>query len=197
MGEEGFYKFYRIIDEIETKEGNYLGLRIKSIVPEKFLEIIEVIKYFNGIYKPETKLWYVRDEFLPEIESILDKTIEEITERERERIDTLLEQKGKTIDEVQLDEEYKELRDIVFVKQKNTCQVCDKEGTIAHHIQPRSFGGENKLRNLVVLCSNCHALLHSLYRKKLAELALKQDSEFFRNGLVELKTLWKKNKNSK
>jgi len=51
------------------------------------------------------------------------------------------------------------------------CQICgDREGkkydtgviveVQAHHIIPRSEGGENTLGNLITLCDMCHAVFH-------------------------------------
>ena len=43
------------------------------------------------------------------------------------------------------------------------CHVCgctDESKLIYHHIVPLSLGGENNLRNIIVLCVDCHAKTH-------------------------------------
>jgi len=45
------------------------------------------------------------------------------------------------------------------------CLRCKNEETsvlVKHHIVPRSDGGSSKKDNLIVLCQNCHVLLHKL-----------------------------------
>lgn len=48
-----------------------------------------------------------------------------------------------------------------------TCQHCEKQGgqlgsaeLHAHHIEPRSKGGEDTLNNLITVCHSCHEELH-------------------------------------
>ncbi len=43
------------------------------------------------------------------------------------------------------------------------CRVCgctDESKLIYHHIVPLSLGGENNLRNIIVLCAECHSKTH-------------------------------------
>lgn len=44
----------------------------------------------------------------------------------------------------------------------NLCQTCkwDKANCDVHHILPRSRGGTNDKSNLIILCPNCHRLMH-------------------------------------
>ena len=40
------------------------------------------------------------------------------------------------------------------------CCNCNKEGTELHHIVPLSLGGKDIDTNKVLLCSQCHSLIH-------------------------------------
>lgn len=44
----------------------------------------------------------------------------------------------------------------------NPCQNCkwDEANCDVHHILPRSKGGTNEKSNLIILCPNCHRLMH-------------------------------------
>jgi phage replication O-like protein O len=44
---------------------------------------------------------------------------------------------------------------------KRFCYLCNfKEALEEHHIIPRSKGGSNKIDNKIILCPNCHTLVH-------------------------------------
>ena len=50
---------------------------------------------------------------------------------------------------------------------ESTCAACRFGFTPilhSHHIRPRSDGGHNHASNRVLLCPNCHALVHELYK---------------------------------
>lgn len=46
------------------------------------------------------------------------------------------------------------------------CEVCGWQKTTCdrHHIIPLSDGGKDKIKNVIVLCPNCHRLAHELYK---------------------------------
>src|SRR5579885_783425 len=51
----------------------------------------------------------------------------------------------------------------VFREYNNRCYVCGfsvPQVLRVHHLVPVSLGGVDTLENLVLLCSNCHALVH-------------------------------------
>jgi len=54
---------------------------------------------------------------------------------------------------------------------------------IKHHVIPRSAGGSDKNENLVVLCQNCHVLLHKLqYHLHTPDYFTVSEIERFING---------------
>lgn len=58
-------------------------------------------------------------------------------------------------------EEYEKLRGIFDRQLPKECGNCDAvEGLHIHHIVPLSFGGSNRLSNLVRLCTGCHSKAH-------------------------------------
>lgn len=68
----------------------------------------------------------------------------------------------------------------------NKCYVCHYDCIhilVVHHIKPLSEGGTNELSNLVVLCPNCHALVH-----KLLEFSGKAEATDLSPAMYELNT---------
>lgn len=52
-------------------------------------------------------------------------------------------------------------KDRLVIKVKNRCEICSEPyGLDVHHIIPRSEGGPNKERNLIVVCPTCHRRAH-------------------------------------
>lgn len=49
------------------------------------------------------------------------------------------------------------------------CFVCDYPGDVRHHIISLKNGGINSKRNLVTLCSKCHAEVHPWLREEESE----------------------------
>lgn len=60
------------------------------------------------------------------------------------------------------------LRSDCYNRDNHTCQRCEKTKVRldAHHIVPRTFGGEDKLENLISLCSSCHHIVEHEVRKQ-------------------------------
>ena len=53
------------------------------------------------------------------------------------------------------------MRRRVLARDGHRCARCERKGSLqAHHVEWRSRGGETAMRNLVTLCSRCHALVH-------------------------------------
>lgn len=54
-----------------------------------------------------------------------------------------------------------------IIEEKCECEIC-KYGFVpvlqVHHIIPVSEGGDNEQENLILLCPNCHKILHHCYR---------------------------------
>ena len=53
-------------------------------------------------------------------------------------------------------EDYNEMR-----RRNKKCYFCDYDRVLdVHHILEKSKGGRNNKKNLIVICPNCHALIH-------------------------------------
>jgi hypothetical protein len=63
---------------------------------------------------------------------------------------------------VEYPENWAELREQVFKRDKYQCQNCGATGVRVncHHIVPLNKGGTNQLSNLITLCEKCHAKIH-------------------------------------
>lgn len=90
-------------------------------------------------------------------------------------------------------------REAIIEAMGNKCGVCGMECKgilVIHHILPLQQGGNNDKENLVVVCPNCHALLHrdiSLYKNGSIDLLeftkdwLKENYSLYANeAIVEL-----------
>ena len=62
---------------------------------------------------------------------------------------------------------YKELREAVFKRDSNTCQLCKGNSRVGflhcHHIIPN---GPADMKNLITLCEFCHDKVHLFLSKK-------------------------------
>ena len=79
-------------------------------------------------------------------------------------------------------ENWKEIRDAVFVRDKQVCLRCDKrfrnkQDINAHHITPRANGGSDDFSNLVTLCNECHDFVEINYFRTRAEIMGSYESE--------------------
>jgi len=70
------------------------------------------------------------------------------------------------------------LTNLLKIKFKHTCQVCkettfknkdDDFYTESHHIVPLGSGGEDKSKNILIVCANCHRKFHSADDETLIE----------------------------
>jgi len=101
---------------------------------------------------------------IADIEAILEpkKSVEET-----EKIEALVkESKKRTLTTAQK----RELERTVGWK----CELCGKKLTVKpdiHHITPKAEGGSDKDSNLIVLCPNCHRLVHT---EKISKSELKK-----------------------
>lgn len=55
---------------------------------------------------------------------------------------------------------WKTLKQLVWIRDKGTCQRCGRPGTDAHHLLPKGRGGKDELSNLVILDRECHDWAH-------------------------------------
>ena len=59
-------------------------------------------------------------------------------------------------------EEYEHLVRIGKIKKKGKCELCGKEGeTHIHHIKAICMGGDNRDKNLIEVCLDCHSAIHN------------------------------------
>jgi 5-methylcytosine-specific restriction endonuclease McrA len=66
----------------------------------------------------------------------------------------------------------KKYRKHILEANGNMCFVCEnkmRSVLIVHHIIPVSEGGNNEMDNLVVLCPNCHAVVHRAQQLKRSD----------------------------
>lgn len=92
------------------------------------------------------------------------------------------------------EQSWRELRERVLKRDGNECQFCGKtnekhleetdRGLDAHHIIPKSDGGEDTLQNLVALCRSCHRTMESLHGRAMKEIV---DDEDAREELEKVK----------
>lgn len=52
------------------------------------------------------------------------------------------------------------VRAAVVARDGGGCRLCHRRGTDAHHLTKRSQGGKWTTDNIVLLCRECHALIH-------------------------------------
>lgn len=85
--------------------------------------------------------------------------------------------------------EMQRMRNYMLRNEVNACELCGFGFTNilqVHHKIPLSKGGTNHPLNLIVLCPNCHALVHETARRTFRKLGRtlakqKQESIDFRN----------------
>jgi len=51
-------------------------------------------------------------------------------------------------------------RQKTMVREHYKCTMCGRPAEEVHHKVPRSKGGKNEPRNLIVLCRECHEMMH-------------------------------------
>lgn len=57
-------------------------------------------------------------------------------------------------------ENWEEIKQIIFKRDKHICKSCGKyPSSQVHHIIQRREGGKDELNNLITLCSRCHMLV--------------------------------------
>jgi hypothetical protein len=92
------------------------------------------------------------------------------------------------------------LKKQIFAKYNNKCYVCEYSINSAlrvHHIIPIHLGGKENIDNAVLLCSNCHTLVHfySSKRYRNKEINTYLNSELTDKEIVRLKKLVEKIQN--
>jgi len=76
----------------------------------------------------------------------------EMGEKEDKRLN---ETKEKSLSKIKID----------LINEKQACEICSynfKSILQIHHIVPKSLGGSDELNNLIILCPNCHKIIHAI-----------------------------------
>lgn len=88
----------------------------------------------------------------------------------------------------------KYVRDQVKEHFENICQMCGGKGHHVHHTMPRSRGGRGIFSNGLLLCNDCHKLIHSkneLLKYWIEEFKKKYGKNFYKDRddlIAEYKT---------
>lgn len=95
-----------------------------------------------------------------------------------------------------------ELKKDIYSKYANKCYVCNYSIVPAlrvHHIIPREFGGNNNFENFVLLCSNCHTLVHFFSSTKYQNKEIKKyiEPQLNEDAINRLKELTIKAQNAR
>lgn len=94
------------------------------------------------------------------------------------------------------------LKKEIFAKYGNKCYICGyflKPALRAHHIIPVNLGGKDDIDNFVLLCSNCHTLIHFYSSKRYRNNEIRHylNPEFTEEAIEKLKGLVEKVQNIK
>lgn len=94
------------------------------------------------------------------------------------------------------------LKKEIFAKYGNKCYICRyslKPTFCAHHIIPVSLGGKDDIDNFVLLCSNCHTLVHFYSSKRYRDKGIRHylNSELTEEAIEKLKGFIEKVQNVK
>jgi 5-methylcytosine-specific restriction endonuclease McrA len=75
-------------------------------------------------------------------------------------------------------------RQIVWELFKGRCFLCGRQGSDVHELEPKSRGGDwARIENRVVVCRECHSMIH---RMGVSESFLEQLKEKRRNFLIRI-----------
>ena len=90
--------------------------------------------------------------------------------------------------------QYQNVRSYLMAREKGLCQFCGNgfknQSVHAHHIKPKSKGGNNRVSNLAILHEKCHDKLHNNH----LENQLKSNSKSYRQSTfmnIIRKRFWK------
>ena len=61
----------------------------------------------------------------------------------------------------EIDNEWRRIKPKVAKIKGDKCFYCGSAATEYHHIIPRHMGGDNRLENIVPMCTECHRKAHS------------------------------------
>ena len=61
----------------------------------------------------------------------------------------------------EIDNEWRKLKPKIAKIKGDRCFYCGDPATEYHHIIPRHMGGDNRLENIVPMCTECHRKAHS------------------------------------
>ncbi len=79
--------------------------------------------------------------------------------------------------------EYDELRRRVLERDGWRCQRCGRRDRLeVHHLEHRSRGGRDANDNLIVLCRECHELIHHTSTAREESLDMRTRMKIWRDG---------------
>lgn len=74
------------------------------------------------------------------------------------------------------------IRKAVLIRWGHKCISCGSEATEVHHIRPRRYGGHDHPRNLMPLCTSCHADMHRLLEEEIEEAITRATAQIDGSG---------------
>ena len=102
----------------------------------------------------------------------------------------------KECQEIDLPENWNEIRKVCFDRDKMTCQRCGlyliQSIFHVHHIVPRSRNGNHDFENLITLCVDCHSLQGGKHEQLIRD---KSDIDFYLENLLKKKKIFYLSKN--
>ena len=75
-------------------------------------------------------------------------------------------QEKQEYSEYLLSDEWKKLREKAYKRSNNLCELCGAPKKAVHHIEYPKHYTDDKLSNLIVVCTNCHDKLHGIEQAK-------------------------------
>lgn len=116
------------------------------------------VSKIESITKPKSHFKPKPQAFRTKHTDVHDSPFSNLTPIKEWRADIFMSAENKQT--YMLSEEWQELRTLVFIRDKHTCQSCGSQTSLnCHHITYEDLGMET-LDQLTTLCTTCHTALH-------------------------------------
>lgn len=126
----------------------YFGIKYLSF----FVSKIESITKPKSPFKPKPQAFRTKHT------DVHDSPFSNLTPIKEWRADIFMSAEDKQ--QYMLSAEWYELRTLVFIRDKHTCQSCGSQTSLnCHHVTYQHLGAES-LDQLTTLCTTCHTALH-------------------------------------
>jgi hypothetical protein len=126
----------------------YFGIKYLSF----FVSKIEPITKPSSHFKPKPQAFRTKHT------GVQDSIFSNLTPIKEGRADIFMSAEDKQT--YMLSTKWQELRALVFIRDKHTCQSCGSKSSLnCHHITYDRLGAED-LSDLITLCATCHTTLH-------------------------------------